>query len=138
MGITTQLQTAKCVELSAMESTGPRLPSGLTCKREDGTRIVGGQDAEPNTWPWMVQLEYGTAFNCGGVIVGENLVLTAGHCCNAWRYTAHLKGRVGNLAKGKGKTIEFKWKKNHPLYNRPNREAENDICMLIPKKTDRI
>ena len=39
-------------------------------------RIVGGQDAEPNTWPWMVQLQYGTAFNCGGVIVDENLVLT--------------------------------------------------------------
>ena len=39
-------------------------------------RIVGGQDAEPNTWPWMVQLQYGTAFKCGGVIVNENLVLT--------------------------------------------------------------
>ena len=39
-------------------------------------RIVGGQDAELNTWPWMVQLEYDTAFNCGGVIVDENLVLT--------------------------------------------------------------
>ena len=39
-------------------------------------RIVGGQDAELNTWPWMVQLEYDTAFNCGGVIVDKNLVLT--------------------------------------------------------------
>ena len=77
--VTTQLQTAKCIDVATMESTGPRLPSGLTCSREDGTRIVGGQDAEPNTWPWMVQLEYGTAFNCGGVIVGENLVLTGNY-----------------------------------------------------------
>ena len=52
------------------------MPPGLTCNRDDPTRIVGGQVADPNTWPWMVQLEYHEHFTCGGVIVGENLVLT--------------------------------------------------------------
>jgi len=132
--ILSNLKGVKCVEAVKNPTTGPRLPAGLTCKREDGTRIVGGQEAEPNTWPWMVQLEYYGNFNCGGVIVGENLVLTAGHCCDVFSRLDKLTGKIGNLNKGSGQKIEFKTKVNHPEYNMPMRQAENDICLLFPKR----
>ena len=77
--IQSKLKSAFCQSVNKIDqpsTTGPRMPPGLTCTREDPTRIVGGQVADPNTWPWMVQLEYDEAFTCGGVIVGENLVLT--------------------------------------------------------------
>jgi len=132
--INSDVSGVKCVEAASGKPTGPRLPAGLTCKREDGTRIVGGQEADPNTWPWMVQLEYYGSFNCGAVIVGENLVLTAGHCCAVFSNIAKLTGRVGDLNKGQGTTIEFKKKVIHPNYNKPKRQAENDICLLFPKR----
>jgi len=130
-----ELQQVECVEaVKNPPSTGLRLPPGLTCKREDGTRIVDGQEADPNTWPWMVQLEYYDNFNCGGVIVGENLVLTAGHCCANYNQIKRIRGKVGSLDKGSGKIIEFKKKVMHPKYNTPNGEFEHDICLLFPTK----
>jgi len=128
-----ELQQVECVEaVKNPPSTGPPLPPGLTCKREDGTRIVDGQEADPNTWPWMVQLGYDGSL-CGGVIVGENLVLTAGHCCASYHQIGEISAKVGSLNKGNGKMIEFKKKVMHPKYNTPNGEAENDICLLFPK-----
>jgi len=130
-----ELEEVECVEaVKNPPSTGLRLPPGLTCKREDGTRIVDGQEADPNTWPWMVQLEYYDNFNCGGVIVGENLVLTAGHCCANYNQIKRIRGKVGSLDKGSGKIIEFKKKVMHPKYNTPNGEFEHDICLLFPTK----
>jgi len=128
-----ELDEVECVEaVKNPPSTGQRLPPGLTCKREDGTRILDGQEADPNTWPWMVQLEYYDNFNCGGVIVGENLVLTAGHCCANYNQIKRIRGKVGSLDKGSGKIIEFKKKVMHPKYNTPNGEFEHDICLLFP------
>merc|ERR1711892_32162 len=132
--ILSDLKGVKCVEAVKNPTTGPRLPAGLTCKREDGTRIVDGQEADPNTWPWMVQLEYYDNFNCGGVIVGENLVLTAGHCCANYNQIGRIRGKVGSLDKGSGKIIKFKKKVMHPKYNTPNGEFEHDICLLFPTK----
>ncbi|NXC15932.1 TMPSC protease, partial [Corythaeola cristata] len=47
--------------------------------------IVGGHDAQPGAWPWSVSLQRhqaGARFAhvCGGVLVNEVSVLTAGHC----------------------------------------------------------
>jgi len=129
-----ELQQVECVEaVKNPPSTGPPLPPGLTCKREDGTRIVDGQEADPNTWPWMVQLGYDGSL-CGGVIVGENLVLTAGHCCANYNQIGRIRGKVGSLDKGSGKIIKFKKKVMHPKYNTPNGEFEHDICLLFPTK----
>ena len=83
--IDSKLKAAQCQSVNKIDQppkTGPRMPAGLTCGRADPSRIVGGQFAEPNTWPWMVQLQYFGEFTCGGVIVGENLILTG----NFWLF----------------------------------------------------
>ena len=45
-------------------------------------RIVGGDIADPNAWPWHVSLHGGKdmKFFCGGSIIAERWILTAGHC----------------------------------------------------------
>ena len=42
-------------------------------------RIVGGQDASINDYPWQVALSMG----CGGSIISDEWVLTASHCVDA-------------------------------------------------------
>ena len=41
---------------------------------EDGDRIVGGEEAEPHSFPWSVSLRvsWGTYF-CGGAIIDEKV-----------------------------------------------------------------
>ncbi|XP_069807122.1 ovochymase-1 [Dendropsophus ebraccatus] len=43
-------------------------------------RIVGGEEACPNCWPWQVAIMYRETFQCGGVILLPQWVLTAAHC----------------------------------------------------------
>lgn len=46
-------------------------------------RIMGGQDAVPHSYPWMVSLSKRSLNNlhlCGGVLITHRHVLTAAHC----------------------------------------------------------
>ncbi|XP_075711718.1 ovochymase-1 [Rhinoderma darwinii] len=43
-------------------------------------RIVGGEESCPNCWPWQVAIMYQETFQCGGVILSPEWVLTAAHC----------------------------------------------------------
>ncbi len=45
--------------------------------------VIGGQSAEPGTFPWMayvLDFRGGEVGQCSGTVVAPNLVLTAGHC----------------------------------------------------------
>lgn len=47
---------------------------------EDSERIVGGDNAAPNAWPWIVVLFNGGRQFCGGSLIDNIHVLTAAHC----------------------------------------------------------
>ncbi|XP_055350603.1 chymotrypsinogen B-like isoform X2 [Paramacrobiotus metropolitanus] len=53
--------------------------------RSDMSRVKGGNDAVPGSWPWQVRLGIRQAngqvmWNCGGSILTEKYVVTAAHC----------------------------------------------------------
>ncbi|CAB1334007.1 unnamed protein product [Coregonus sp. 'balchen'] len=52
--------------------------SAAAVPREDG-KIIGGQECEPHSRPWMASLNYGYHF-CGAVLINEQWVLSVAHC----------------------------------------------------------
>ncbi|XP_070496664.1 brachyurin-like [Chironomus tepperi] len=62
---------------------GRDLPKAYTTTNVRDRRIVGGQEAVPNSIPWQVALHIsvtgGTAL-CGGSVLSTNAALTAAHC----------------------------------------------------------
>ncbi|XP_053525261.1 serine protease 42-like [Artibeus jamaicensis] len=44
------------------------------------TKIVGGQDVQEGEWPWQVSLRVSGRHVCGGTLIAQQWVLTAGHC----------------------------------------------------------
>lgn len=47
---------------------------------QDQERIVGGQNASPNEWPWIAVLFNNGRQFCGGSLIDHNHILTAAHC----------------------------------------------------------
>lgn len=46
-------------------------------------RIVGGTEAEPHSWPWIVSLTHRRRewrHQCGGSVISHRWVITAAHC----------------------------------------------------------
>ena len=59
------------------------IPEGASCPVYNqllSERIVNGDDAVKNSWPWIVGVRMG-GFMCGGSILSEKWVITAAHCC---------------------------------------------------------
>ncbi|XP_068614724.1 transmembrane protease serine 13-like [Brachionichthys hirsutus] len=49
-------------------------------KRQSTSKIVGGQIATPQKWPWQMSLQLNGKHTCGGVLIAHDIVLTAAHC----------------------------------------------------------
>ncbi|KAK6630290.1 hypothetical protein RUM44_004957 [Polyplax serrata] len=44
------------------------------------SRIVGGGNAGPGSWPWQAALYREGEFQCGGTLISEHWLISAGHC----------------------------------------------------------
>ncbi|KAH8371938.1 hypothetical protein KR093_009372, partial [Drosophila rubida] len=105
-------------------------------------KIVGGNEAERNEMPFMVSLMRRGGHFCGGTILHERWILTAGHCiCNGlqkFMKPAQIQGVVGlhsirEYLNGIGNgpdalRVDFKSIVPHPQYDCT--KVQHDIALL--------
>lgn len=60
-------------------------------------RVVGGADAQPGEFPWMVSLRVRGDHFCGATIVHPKFVITAAHCVQV-RLSKRIKSFVDCLS----------------------------------------
>ena len=58
----------------------PDSPCGCSYQPNITPKIAGGEVAASHTWGWMVSLRVLDTHFCGGTILNERFVITAGHC----------------------------------------------------------
>jgi len=57
-------------------------------------RVVGGTEAEPHSWPWMVSLQYEGNHFCGGSLINSQWVVSAAHCAGPGSVVFCLSSRL--------------------------------------------
>uniref|UniRef100_A0A669QZ76 Peptidase S1 domain-containing protein n=1 Tax=Phasianus colchicus TaxID=9054 RepID=A0A669QZ76_PHACC len=43
------------------------------------SRIIGGEEAVPHSWPWQVSIQISDQHICGGAVLDKEWVVTAAH-----------------------------------------------------------
>ncbi|XP_074874072.1 chymotrypsin-C-like [Carettochelys insculpta] len=74
------------------------------------SRVVGGEEANPHSWPWQISLQYSKngawGHTCGGTLIATNWVLTAAHCIsNSRTYRVVLGKHNLTLANEPGSVV---------------------------------
>ncbi|KAI8426709.1 hypothetical protein MSG28_014415 [Choristoneura fumiferana] len=107
------------------------------CRQNADGLIVGGKDASQNEFPHMVLLGFGqssetAAWQCGGSLLSEKFILTAGHCTWARDLGPVTYAIVGSLRRSdkvdSSQVHRIQHIIKHPQYKAPSKY--HDIALL--------
>ncbi|XP_014796918.1 PREDICTED: chymotrypsin-like elastase family member 2A isoform X1 [Calidris pugnax] len=99
------------------------------------SRVVGGEDARPYSWPWQASLQYSSNgkwyHTCGGTLIATNWVMTAAHCISSSRNYRVLLGKYNLAAVEQGSFEAFPEKIIvHENWNPQNVANGYDIALI--------
>ncbi|CAF0834177.1 unnamed protein product [Adineta ricciae] len=100
-------------------------------------KIVGGQDASPYIYPWLVTLtdRHRTDPFCAGFIISSNVILTAAHCLNE-RFSDQIEilAKIHDIRNFQGDRHAIDRWIVHPDYRINDSMHVNDIALIKTKK----
>lgn len=127
------------VEMVVMPE-GPNVVAASVSMGPVEPQIVGGGDAKPGAWPWMVAILNASiedAFEgqfCGGTLLAPSWVLTAGHCVSDFfggivsPSEVEVAAGIHVLSSNEGQRVGVSQIVRHPFYNDFN--LEGDVALL--------
>ncbi|KAL1244987.1 Plasminogen [Trichinella spiralis] len=121
--------------LAAFELTAVlSLECGQPAIKPQTSRIVGGREAIPYSWPWQVAVYEKRGrlikFACGATIISDQWLLSAGHC---FHNKAHVNGYLfymGTFLRYENQALAIQSSEVHvhPLYNM--KTMEYDVALI--------
>ncbi|XP_031632051.1 uncharacterized protein LOC116346252 [Contarinia nasturtii] len=103
------------------------------------SRIIGGEEADPGEFPWMAALAYirsnKVVYDCGGTIISEYFVMTAGHCVRP-DYKP-IFARLGEIAKNdddRTQAVIYQIQDHYRHLNYSAATKQNDIALVKVSK----
>jgi uncharacterized repeat protein (TIGR01451 family) len=111
----------------------------LTAAQAQAPEIIGGEEAAPGAWPWMVALWNNSTdrwYGCGGSLISREWVLTAAHCITNDGRTSVTPASSLSVVAGRhdlttntGQRIQVSEVIYHPGYNLAS-FSDADIALL--------
>ncbi|CAB3370547.1 Hypothetical predicted protein [Cloeon dipterum] len=109
---------------------GPKIHVNTWRSAPTETRIVGGTYADNGQFPWQVGMYLDGSGFCGGSLISDTVVLTAGHCVDGTRtFTVHVGSVDIDLTTEPAQIISASTKVLHEYYAAQN--LLNDIGLVL-------
>ncbi|NXK99513.1 OVCH2 protein, partial [Mesembrinibis cayennensis] len=92
------------------------------------SRIIGGEEAVPYSWPWQVSVQISDEHICGGAVLAKEWVVTAAHCFNSrdlWMVVTGLHDLREQEYRQKRSVKQYII---HPSFNKTT--MDSDIALL--------